>query len=537
MIKKAYILSSILFLGIHVIINAQNISIPDPNFLAFLKKEYSSAIKNDSLVVDKAKSIDGTFDCSGKNIQSLEGIQYFTSLEVIKANNNGLTWVPDLSGLKDLTRLELTFNALVTPPNISNLKKLRTLFLYNNNLTYLPDLSENTALVQIIASNNFLTTLPNLDNLVNLKKIDVGNNQLVALPSLEKLTLLEELTIWKNQLQNLPDLQNNVKLIKINAGTNNIATTPDVSKNINLEEFSLDRNLLTQLPDISNLTRLKKVEFHLNYFTFEDFIPLLDYPDFNNVFQINPQKDFSVENHSGKIQSPLTIRTGIDTKMSGNIYEWYFNGKKIATTQEDSLTITSLTAENEGTYYVKITNPSFPSLTLRTDTFRVFLESCIDISKFTFQISGINCMNTGALLIKLEGENPSTLFYELTSQITGHSTTSNFGFFTGLIDESYTLKINLNANCQLEYPDVITIPVAPCEETYITPNCDGDKDGFFFSDSGKAVIYDKSGNKIKELMIPGKWNGTSEKGIIVPIGYYIADINNGQNYIRISVLY
>ncbi|MBO9699505.1 MAG: leucine-rich repeat domain-containing protein [Sporocytophaga sp.] len=536
MTKKASIFI-ILFLGIQSILNAQNISIPDKNFLAFLKKEYSDVIKNDSLILEEAKLIDGTLDCSEKNIQSLEGLQYFTSLEVLKANNNVIATLPDLSGLKELTRIELTFNNLISVPSLSNLTKLRTLFLYNNKLTSIPDLSGDTALVSLIASNNFLTALPELSTFVNLKKLDVGNNQITALPSIDNLTLLEELTVWKNQLQVLPDLQYNVNLIKINAGTNNIATTPDVSKNVNLQEFSLDRNLLTKAPDISTLTKLKKVEFHLNQFTFEDFTPLTGYPNFKNVFIISPQKDLDVINQNGKEFSDLTIRTGIDSSMNSNIYEWYFNGNKIATTNKDLLNIPYVTTASEGKYFVKITNPSFPGVTLRTDTFLVSVSTCLDLSKLTFNISGINCLGTGSVLIKLEGENPATLVYELKSQSTANIYKSSFGSFTGLSDESYNLKVSLDANCQKEFPDAIKIPLEPCNETFITPNNDGDKDGFFFSETGKAVIYDKSGNKIKELSIPAEWNGTSEKGNLVAIGYYIANINNGENYIRISVLY
>ncbi|GAL84382.1 leucine-rich repeat-containing protein [Sporocytophaga myxococcoides] len=536
MTKKASILI-ILFWGIQGILYAQNIAIPDKNFLAFLKKEFSKVINNDSLILEKAKVIDGTLDCSGKNIQSIEGIQYFTSLEVLKANNNQLTSVPDISNLKDITRIELTFNNLITIPDLSNLTKLKTLFLYNNSLKSLPDLTGNTALVQLIASNNFLTVLPELNNLISLKKIDVGNNQITSIPPVDKLTLLEELTVWKNQLQALPDLQNNVNLIKVNAGTNNIVLTPDVSKNVNLQELSLDRNFLTKIPDISNLTKLKKVEFHLNQFSFEDFIPLKGYPNFQNVFIISPQKDLVVSNQNGKEFSDFIIRTGIDSSMTNNTYEWYFNGNKIETTSEDLLTIPNITDANEGKYIVKITNPSFPGMTLRTDTFLVSVSSCLDLSKLTFNISGINCLGTGSVLIKLEGENPATLSYELKSQSTSNTFKSTFGSFTGLSDESYSLKIFLDDKCQKDFPEAIKIPLEPCDETFITPNNDGDKDGFFFSETGKAVIYDKSGNKIKELSIPAEWNGTSEKGNIVAIGYYIANINNGANYIRISVLY
>lgn len=536
MTKKASILI-IFLLGIQGILYAQKIAVPDKNFLAFLKKKYSDVIKNDSLVLEEAKLIDGTFDCSEKNIQSLEGIQYFTSLEVLKANNNLLKTIPNISELKEITRIELTFNSLVTIPNLSNLPNLKTLFLYNNSLTSLPDLSGNTGLTQLIASNNFLTTLPELNTLVGLKKIDVGNNQLTTLPSIEKLTLLEELTVWKNQLQALPDLKYNVNLIKINAGTNNMVSTPDVSKNINLEEFSIDRNLLTEIPDVSNLTKLKIAEFHLNQLTFEDFIPLKGYPNFEDIFIISPQKDLKVSNQNGKEFSDVTIHTGIDSSITNNIYEWYFNGNKIATTNKDLLTIPNITAANEGKYVVKITNPSFPGMTLRTDTFLVSLSSCLDWSKLTFNISGVNCLGSGSLLIKLEGENPATLVYELKSQSTANTYTSSFGSFTGLSDESYNLKVSLDANCQKDFPEAIKIPLEPCDETFITPNNDGDKDGFFFSETGKVVIYDKSGNKIKEMSIPGEWNGTSEKGNVVPIGYYLANINNGANYIRISVLY
>jgi len=70
----------------------------------------------------QAKHVIG-FNVSGKNIESLEGIEAFTNLESLEANDNKLTTV-DLSKLTHLKKLNLTNNQLTGEINLKELKYL-----------------------------------------------------------------------------------------------------------------------------------------------------------------------------------------------------------------------------------------------------------------------------------------------------------------------------------------------------------------------------------------------------------------------------
>ena len=101
------------------------IVIKDANFkAALLAINGIDANKNGKISSAEAKSKSVTgFNVSGKNIESLEGIEAFTNLESLDANDNKLTTV-DLSNLTHLKKLNLTNNQLTGEINLRELKYL-----------------------------------------------------------------------------------------------------------------------------------------------------------------------------------------------------------------------------------------------------------------------------------------------------------------------------------------------------------------------------------------------------------------------------
>ena len=99
------------------------IVIKDANFKAALLAIVGiDANKNGKISPAEAQAVTG-FSVAGKEIASLEGIEAFTNLESLDANDNKLTTV-DLSKLTHLKKLNLTNNLLSGELNLKELKYL-----------------------------------------------------------------------------------------------------------------------------------------------------------------------------------------------------------------------------------------------------------------------------------------------------------------------------------------------------------------------------------------------------------------------------
>ena len=99
------------------------IVIKDANFKAALLAIVGiDANKNGKISPAEAQAVTG-FSVAGKEIASLEGIEAFTNLESLDANDNKLTTV-NLSGLTHLKKLNLTNNLLSGELNLKELKYL-----------------------------------------------------------------------------------------------------------------------------------------------------------------------------------------------------------------------------------------------------------------------------------------------------------------------------------------------------------------------------------------------------------------------------
>jgi hypothetical protein len=191
-----------------------------PNFLAYVR-----------LILNKdADEPVYDFDVAGieeiflynREIVSLAGIEYFTSLRILEAGLNYIIQA-DVSNNIYLERLDLHDN-LLTSIDVSNNTRLDWLVLYDNYLTGI-DVSQNVDLTFLVINRNMITDL------------DLSNNRLLA-------TLITE----NNQLIGL-DLSNNPNLQWVHAH-NNYLTWVNLSGNREQQIRRLDvSNNNMQTPD------------------------------------------------------------------------------------------------------------------------------------------------------------------------------------------------------------------------------------------------------------------------------------------------
>ena len=512
---------------------AQTASVPDPAFLSFLKTKYPSVINaSDQLIIAQAATVTGTLECSNRGITNLQGVQYFINIKTLRASYNNLTSLPNLSALTKLEGLDIQYNQLVMLPSLNTMLLLDKIFASNNKLIKLPELTYNTKLVQLIVFSNQLDSLPPLNHLLKLAKMDVGNNKLKKLPDMHSLVNMEQLLIWSNQLDSVPNLANFPNLWRFNAGSNLLAYTPDFSHNPRMKILYINNNQLTSLPDISGLDSLDDVRLQANFCDFAALSPVNAYLGQDTIFDYTPQSNFPGGVFNLMFNDSLIIPSGISSTDPAT-YQWYLNGKLSYTTSTPVLKIYPAVP---GDYYVVAKSPQFPELTLRTNIFKVSTTNCLDLSGLAFEIDPIRCLKAGALWINCVSLPTDQYTYQLTGMVTNKIHTSVSGNFKDLSEPSYSLTVS-SATCTVTYPSVIKVPQLQCQETYITPDGDGDMDTYFFDRDGKVMIYDKQGRKVKQLNLPAEWDGTDANGKRVPQGYYVCNVNEGEEQINITVIY
>jgi hypothetical protein len=125
----------------------------------------------------------------------------------------------------------------------------------------------------------------------------------------------------------------------------------------------------------------------------------------------------------------------------------------------------------------------------------------------------------------------------LTSKTTNKITSNTSGTFTDLTEQTYNLEIKTSPSCIVKYPKTIVLNKTTCNETFISPNGDGDHDSYTFESSGTVSIYNKNGILVNKFNAPYTWDGTDFSGKLVDVGLYFIYINNEKKSTHISVVY
>ena len=466
----------------------------DPQFLAFLRNNYPQTLDQSNRIIPmEAAKITGAFDCSGRQIINLDGIQFFTGIQSLNASNNKIVGMPPL------------FQS----------NKIETLQLQNNQLSF----------------------IPGLNALYLLKVLDVSGNRLNTLPNLDNLTALEILNCLNNNLVEFPGTRKNLNLKQVNISNNKISQVPDFSANKRLVIFDFSNNNFTQLPDLSNSDSLSRVDIRGNNFTFRDLTPYQARPGFKDVFVLPSERKIPIgrtveilENHT------YVLSTNIDRGVNGVLYSWYQNGVLISAKTSDSLVFADAQFKQSGKYHCVITNASYTPFKLITDTFNVVVNPCLTLNSISMTIIGSNCNQEGSVKIKYGSTTTSDVSYTLKSSSSGSVYTSKEGIFEHLTEPAYQLTVK-KGSCVKFYPEEILVPIQECIQAYLTLNDDGEKDFYSFTQKGTVKIYNTQGILIKTLDSPANWDGSAKSNAKVPPGFYVADVNGGETLIKITVVH
>jgi len=513
-------------------------TIPDPNFRQFLVTTYPSVMNGDqTLNIAAANSLSVMFKCSNKGITNLSGIEYFTSITSLEVKNNpALTSIPNIDGLTDITIVGLDSNGLTSLPDLTALVNIEILSIRHNQLSVAPNISTLTQLKILFVDNNLLTTLPDLSNQVNLLKIICSDNPLTSLPSFSSLGKLSLLLCQRTNLTSIPNLNGCVLLEYFVCTNNNVTVLPSFVACTILKELKVFRCKLTSLPDLSMLPLLYVVNAHVNELSYEDIQPLTVL-SFYGASTFSPQSPGTASTMNVVQLSPVEINLGFDNSTSNIVYTWLKDGVFLTTTTTNKLTFNSVGFANDGIYTCTITNtaPVFSSITLNSKPITLKVSPCVISNSIDYTIQNTECNYPINILINESSFTAGTTPFTYVVKNSKENKAFNSPNIILINEGTYDLVVTDATGCEVTFASKLIVNRNTQCDPVFYPNGDGIADTYYIENSGSAKIYDRSGILVKELTIPGNWDGTNMKGELVGSGLYQIVIN-ANNSIPITLI-
>lgn len=195
----------------------ETVVFPDQNLEAVIREEIGQPFK--PLHSGGLKKIT-ELDATGKGITSLEGMQYLTNLTVLHLEDNQVSDVSPLAGLRKLRTLNLRNNS-ITDLRKANFEALSAVPLRKLNLdtnyvlvesgqyTWLTDisvLSSFTSLTELTLSQNQVSDLSPLSHLPNMKVLILDRNLIRYITPLREMRFLKTLNLSNNDVVDLEPL-------------------------------------------------------------------------------------------------------------------------------------------------------------------------------------------------------------------------------------------------------------------------------------------------------------------------------------------
>lgn len=512
---------------------AQTYPISDTAFISFLKENHPTVLTStNELKIAEASNLSGALLMSDKGITNLDGLQHFKSIHYVYASNNNLVTLPVLDSLKVVRTLHINNCGLIQLPKMDGMVFLNDFEAYDNKLTSIKAIEKLPSLKKVTAYKNQITTFPNFGNPAQITYLHLGGNPLDSIPTLTSFTNLEGLELWGTGMKTTPNVSTLSKLKTLNLGSNNLVNEPNLSNLNLLETLYLDNNNFKNLPiGIKSLPKLTDANISMNKFSLTDLVELKTIPNYSTIFTIMPQQEFQLQSIYQKLTgNNIKLTTNNDINISGVSYTLLKENTIIATNKTGTFDYNNLGLNFSGIYKIQIATTELPNVFLSSNEITVAVKPCINTDDLTITTSKPNCITKAS--ISIENHTGETLTYTLKSNSNTQSTTTSNNF-RNLQPGSYSINVATNT-CNIDLPSSIIIDQLTCKEFLLSPY-DGIKE-IQLTNSGKITIYDKQGTKLTTLTGPTTWDGKVNDKLL-PVGYYFADINNGTDYLLISIVY
>jgi len=195
-----------------------------------------------------------TLNASGREIETLEGIQHLKMLKKMNLNYNQISDITELASLSNLEELTLMSNQISYISPLANLTNLHTLVFIDNQVSDISQLTKLTNLNVLFFNNNQISDISPLANLTNLHTLGFGQNPVSDISPLADLTTLNVINFNDSQVSDISALQDLYKICKIYFSNNQVSDISPLADLTNLHVINFSNN---QVSDISALVNNK----------------------------------------------------------------------------------------------------------------------------------------------------------------------------------------------------------------------------------------------------------------------------------------
>jgi hypothetical protein len=260
------------------------------------------------------------------SIISIEGIQYFTELEIlyldgnkisdisylsglanlitVSLGSNQISDISSLSGLANLITVSLNSNQISDISSLSGLANLIHLRLYSNQISDISSLSGLTNLTYLLLSGNQISDISPISGLENLTTLTIGN-QISDISPLSGLMNLTALVLDENEIYNVSPLSGLTNLTFLYLYNNNIYDISPLSGLTNLYNLDLRNNQISDISALSGLTNMFYLDLGDNQII--DIYPLIENSGMDNGDELkindNPLNSTSINDYIPELQA------------------------------------------------------------------------------------------------------------------------------------------------------------------------------------------------------------------------------------------
>jgi Leucine-rich repeat (LRR) protein len=233
---------------------SQVIDIPDMNLQAALNYHLYKA-PNAEIYQHELESFQ-TLDLSGKQIESIEGLQYAANLEELTLSyNEEIEDISPLSDLVNLKKLYIATNRITDLQPLESLTNLEALDISRNQISNIEVLSKLRSLNYLMAEDNNISDVSPLSQLVDLTFLGLGGNEIADISPLGTLTQMRSLYLRDNQIKDISSIVNMIVLGNVHLSYNKITDiSPLAHMNSSFGGLSLAGNQIEDLSPLENLT-------------------------------------------------------------------------------------------------------------------------------------------------------------------------------------------------------------------------------------------------------------------------------------------
>ncbi|MBO4580491.1 MAG: leucine-rich repeat domain-containing protein [Clostridiales bacterium] len=312
-------------------------SFKDGNFRSWV---LSQSYGEDGILTQSEIADIKSIDLYNKSVKDLQGIEFFTELEILDVSCNYTLESMNLKTNTKLKDLKCYSCFKLTSLDLSANTKLETIDGDGSGLTYL-NVMGLSSLQELDCHGNSLTSL-DLSGCTSLKALNCSENSLTNL-IVSGCTALEDMDCSINKLSNI-DLSKNKALVILNL-TNNQFSKVDLSRNGSLKELSCAINSLSSI-DVSKNTALEKLSLSNNLLTGIDVSKndsLLNlYLYGNQLTKLNVSKNASLE----RLDCAKNLLTEIDLSKNTALKYLECSDNKITDLDVSNTALNSLYCNN-----------------------------------------------------------------------------------------------------------------------------------------------------------------------------------------------